>query len=100
MRSTALSLVAALGLLVPGVLHAQTGAVEGRVVNAETGEALADVQVSLLDTELGTISADDGTFRIEGVPAGGHTPRRPSSSARSRSSDGGADSWRSGPRRP
>ena len=75
MRSTALSLVAVLGLLVPGVLHAQTGAVEGRVVNAETGEPIADVQVSVRNTELGTISADDGSFRIEGVPAGAHTLR-------------------------
>lgn len=76
MRPTAsklLSLLVALGLLLPGALHAQTGAVDGRVLNAETGQPLADVQVSLEGTDLGTLSADDGTFRIQEVPAGRYT---------------------------
>lgn len=75
MRSTALSLIVVLGVFGPGVLHAQTGAVDGRVANAETGQPLADVQVSLEGTDLGTISGADGTFRIEEVPSGRYTLR-------------------------
>lgn len=75
MRSSCVSLLLVLGLLVPGVLHAQSGAVEGTVVDADTGEPVADVQVGLQGAGLGTLSGDDGAFRIEEAPSGRHTLR-------------------------
>jgi iron complex outermembrane receptor protein len=52
---------------------AQTGAIEGRVVDAQTGTALAGVNVSLADTTLGAATGTDGRFAIQGVPVGAQT---------------------------
>ncbi|PSQ88700.1 MAG: TonB-dependent siderophore receptor [Bacteroidetes bacterium QS_8_64_10] len=57
-------------------LHAQqpqTGAVEGRVTSAETGEALAGVNVSLEGTTQGASTDDDGRYEITGVAPGSYT---------------------------
>jgi hypothetical protein len=66
-------LVTAAVLLVGSVagLHAQQpGEVEGRVVNAETGQPIAGAQLQVVGTQRGNMSGEDGTFRITDVPPG------------------------------
>ncbi len=70
MKYAAALLILGLG---PVALAGQTGAIEGRTVSAETGEAVSGVQVSLDGTERGTVSGGDGRFVLEDVPAGPQT---------------------------
>jgi TonB-linked SusC/RagA family outer membrane protein len=70
----AISLLAA-GLLAASTLFAsevaaQTGAVTGTVVSAQTGEPLSAAQVSLEGTGLGALTQANGRFLILRVPAG------------------------------
>lgn len=51
------------------------GAISGRVVAAETQEALDGAQVFVAGTEIGGLTSSDGTFRLEGVPDGEATVR-------------------------
>lgn len=51
------------------------GAVTGRVVAAESGEPLSNVQISLPALEIGTLTNEQGQFRIEDVPTGQHEVR-------------------------
>src|SRR5687767_9336736 len=46
------------------------GAIAGRVTAAATGAPLADVQVFVVGTTRGAVTADDGRYRIDGVPPG------------------------------
>lgn len=66
---------ASLLLFAPSALLAQTGTVDGRVTRAETGQPIGDVQVTVVGTDLGTLSAADGSFTIRNVPAGRRTVR-------------------------
>jgi TonB-linked SusC/RagA family outer membrane protein len=52
-----------------------TGTITGMVVDSATRQPIAGVNVVVEGTRLGTISRDDGTFTIGGVPAGTHTVR-------------------------
>jgi TonB-linked SusC/RagA family outer membrane protein len=52
-----------------------TGTITGMVVDSATRQPLAGVNVVVEGTRLGTISNDDGTFTIGGVPSGTHTVR-------------------------
>jgi outer membrane receptor protein involved in Fe transport len=52
-----------------------SGRIEGRVLDASTGKALAFANVVLVGTRRGTISQPDGSFLLEGVPAGESTIR-------------------------
>ena len=52
---------------------AQTGAVTGTVVSAQTGEPLSAAQVSLEGTGLGALTQSNGRFLILRVPAGTYT---------------------------
>ena len=52
-----------------------TGTITGTVVDSATRQPIAGVNVVVEGTRLGTISRDDGTFTIGGVPAGTHTVR-------------------------
>ncbi|MFN0150229.1 MAG: TonB-dependent receptor [bacterium] len=47
-----------------------SGAIEGLVKDAKTGEPLAYVNVALRDTKLGTMSKVDGSFEIAGIAPG------------------------------
>lgn len=51
------------------------GAITGQVVAAESGQPLSSVQVSLPDLEIGTLTNEQGRFRIEDVPTGQHELR-------------------------
>ncbi len=66
------------GLLAASALFAQTaaaqtGAVSGTVVSAQTGEPLSAAQVSLEGTGLGALTQSNGRFLILRVPPGSYT---------------------------
>lgn len=66
----------ALGCLPSQELLAQRGSlVRGRVVEAETGAAIPDAEVSLDDTALRTASDANGLFRLTDVPHGHYVVR-------------------------
>jgi TonB-linked SusC/RagA family outer membrane protein len=52
----------------------QGGTIEGSVTDAQ-GRAVGGAQVSIVDSQRGTITAQDGTYRITGVPAGARQVR-------------------------
>jgi TonB-linked SusC/RagA family outer membrane protein len=52
-----------------------TGTITGQVVDSATRQPIAGVNVVVEGTRLGTITGDDGTFTIVGVPTGAHTIR-------------------------
>lgn len=54
---------------------AQEGAVTGRVTAAGSGNPLSGAQVFVAGTNVGTISGDDGSYRLTGVPTGEQTVR-------------------------
>jgi TonB-linked SusC/RagA family outer membrane protein len=70
MGRAALALAA---LLVPPVVHAQTGEIRGTIVHGDTGEPVGAVQLSVEGTGLGVLSSADGTFAITNVPVGVQT---------------------------
>jgi iron complex outermembrane receptor protein len=51
----------------------RTGALSGRVVDAETGEPLVGANVALRGTVLGRVTHVDGTFRFQSLPVGVYT---------------------------
>lgn len=60
-----------LSVAVSGIAAGQTtGRIEGRVVDATTGEPLVGGQVRIGDTALGNVTRGDGSFFIEAVPVG------------------------------
>lgn len=74
------------GLIWASQLGAQapTGNIRGRVVDSTSRQPLPSVTVSIPGTTRGTVTADDGTFLLTGVPAGvqrlratriGHAPQ-------------------------
>ena len=67
-RSIALAgLVLALGAA-PAL--AQQGAVAGQVIDGSNLQPIQGAQVFVVGTDLGTLTGEDGRFRITGVPAG------------------------------
>jgi hypothetical protein len=54
---------------------ARAAEIRGRVVTVDGGEALARVQVSVLETGAQTVTARDGSFVIQGLSAGSFTLR-------------------------
>ncbi len=68
-----LLLIALLGGVSTSVLADITGRIEGKIVDAESGEPVIGVTVALLDTDLGGISDQDGNYFILQVPVGTHT---------------------------
>ena len=56
-------------------VQAQTGQVTGRVLDAQSGAPLSEVQVYITGLQLGALSRADGRFLILNVPAGTHELR-------------------------
>jgi TonB-dependent starch-binding outer membrane protein SusC len=74
---TPAAFVAMLGvlLLAPGEALAQQGVVTGQVVDGRTGSPVASAQVSIVGTQLGTLTDREGNFRIPNAPAGAQQVR-------------------------
>lgn len=70
---TALSI--GMGLVAAGSsqAQAQAGSISGRVTDAGTGAPVSAAQVQVAGLTLGTVSGDDGTYRISNVPVGTYT---------------------------
>jgi Fe(3+) dicitrate transport protein len=68
-----LFLVTVLVLFIPLGAVAQTGKIEGRVIDAKSGQVLVNVNVTLKGTNFGAATSRDGNFVIDGVPAGEYT---------------------------
>jgi len=54
---------------------AQQGAITGTVTDAGTGSPVSGAQVFVAGTQLGTLTNQDGSYRLEGVPTGQQTVR-------------------------
>jgi TonB-linked SusC/RagA family outer membrane protein len=67
-----LSRALAFSLLCAASLGAQgsTGIVSGRIVDSASRQPLSSVSVRLVGTQRGTMSREDGTFSLPGVPVG------------------------------
>src|SRR5688572_4662696 len=61
-------LAAALFLALGVPVLAQTGAIEGTVVDARDGTPLEKVSVRVHDTDLATLTTNEGRFQLDGVP--------------------------------
>ena len=61
--------LALLALLWPAVLSAQQRAITGRVADALTGQPLASVAVTVVETRLTSLADAEGRFRLAGVPS-------------------------------
>jgi TonB-linked SusC/RagA family outer membrane protein len=53
----------------PGV-HAQTGSIAGRVLDAANGQPIPAAQVFISDLDLGVLSQQNGTYLLSNVPVG------------------------------
>ena len=64
-------------IALPGAdLHAQgTGVISGTVQDAASQATIPAVHIQLLETEQGTVTDEEGRFRLEAVPAGIYTVR-------------------------
>lgn len=71
----AASMFAMLLLLDAGPLRAQQGAVTGQVVDASNLQPVSGAQVFFPNLDLGTLTNEEGRYRITGVPAGTHRLR-------------------------
>ncbi|MEO5741408.1 MAG: carboxypeptidase regulatory-like domain-containing protein, partial [Vicinamibacterales bacterium] len=52
------------------VVAQQAGSITGTIVDARDGTPLEKVSVRVHDTDLATLTSDDGRFQLDGVPAG------------------------------
>src|SRR2546426_11986083 len=69
------ALVAGLFWAVPLSAQQTTGAVTGKVVDATTQQPLANVEVAIAGTPHCELSRNDGTFQLNGIPAGAYRLR-------------------------
>ena len=69
------ALIAGLFWAVPLGAQETTGAVTGKVVDATTQQPLANVEVAIAGTPYRELSRSDGSFTLNGVPAGAYRLR-------------------------
>ena len=67
-------IVAALGVTTTAIpllpLHAQVGSIRGRVVVEGVNRPLGNAQVSVVGTQIGALTNDNGEYRLNNVPPG------------------------------
>ncbi|WP_025604724.1 TonB-dependent receptor [Pontibacter actiniarum] len=59
--------------LLPVFAFAQTGVITGTVRDRNTQEPLIGVSVQVVDSQQGTVTNEQGAFRIESIPVGSYT---------------------------
>ncbi len=69
------ALFLALAVLTTPAAEAQTGTVQGRVMDGATRRPLTDAQVIIVTTDMGQSANSSGVFLFPSVPAGNHTIR-------------------------
>ncbi|MBI4623400.1 MAG: TonB-dependent receptor [Verrucomicrobia bacterium] len=69
-RTLAGGILAALGIALLNAQTPSTGTIEGRVLNATSGNYLNNVRIAVKDTRLEAATNENGEYRIAGVPAG------------------------------
>ena len=76
-RTRRLGLLTALAMILAGAPEAmaQQGAITGQVIEASNQQPISGAQVSLAGTQMGTLTGEDGNYRITGVPAGEYEVR-------------------------
>lgn len=74
MRWTTPLLLALLLAFVPSAMAQSQGRITGTITSQE-GQPLSGASVSVVGTPLGALTGENGSFTIEGVPAGTHTVR-------------------------
>ncbi len=67
--------LAALTLVIPTALEAQTGSIRGEVVDAVTRRPVAGAQVEIANSRLGGLTTTAGQYLILNVPVGEHEVR-------------------------
>jgi TonB-dependent starch-binding outer membrane protein SusC len=70
MIRTAITVALWLGLMIAGPVMAQTGTIEGTVIDRATGEGLAGATVRVSGTQRGAAADVEGNFRIENLQPG------------------------------
>ncbi|NNM33176.1 MAG: TonB-dependent receptor plug domain-containing protein, partial [Gemmatimonadetes bacterium] len=73
MLTSLLAAAAAVAFLLPAQVAAQDGTVTGLVAAATTGQPINGAQISIMDTDLGSLTNASGRFLITRVPAGTYT---------------------------
>lgn len=68
-----LAAILGVAMIPTGVSAQQRGSITGQVIDQSTGQPLANVQVTVVGTRLGTLSNQQGRFLIAGVDAGTYT---------------------------
>ena len=68
--AVAAGLLALAGAALPAQQIDRTGRLAGRIIDAATGQGIANVGVQVVGTTLGTMSGIDGRYTIAGIPAG------------------------------
>src|SRR5437764_12662558 len=79
MRPRGCAWVALTGVLVAGTATSQaprpTGAITGHVTDAPTGRPVMGVRVTVVGTDRGAVTHEDGGFVLTDVPEGAHRVR-------------------------
>lgn len=70
MRSTRFLCFLLALLLLPTLIFAQTGSIQGRVVDKTTGDGIVGANVVVVGTTLGAATDENGSFIIDAVPVG------------------------------
>ncbi|SIT75654.1 TonB-dependent receptor [Pontibacter indicus] len=60
-------------VFLPALSFAQTGVITGTVRDANTKEALIGVSVQVVGAQLGTVTNENGAYRIDNIPLGSYT---------------------------
>ncbi|MBX0331623.1 TonB-dependent receptor [Pontibacter sp. HSC-14F20] len=60
-------------LFIPTLSFAQSGVITGIVRDANTNEALIGVSVQVVGAQLGTVTNENGAYRIDNIPLGSYT---------------------------
>ncbi len=67
MKKTLLLITSALLLIVVSTVHSKTNQLSGKIINKNTGQPIPDANIILMNTNLGTVSRDEGYYFLENL---------------------------------